>query len=155
GGRRSSCCATWRRRRDGTAPPRVERRQGGGFTMATMRDRGSAVHHFVVDTVGHLDWLPPLLARGALGVTFIQSGWGKLHNIPKVAAFFQSLGLPQPELQAHFVAGTEFVCGWLVLVGLFSRIASVPLVVTMLVAIVTAKADELKHYGDLFGFTEW
>ncbi|HYV47421.1 MAG TPA: DoxX family protein [Myxococcaceae bacterium] len=123
--------------------------------MATLRDRALLVHRFVVDTVRHLDWLPSLLARVTLGVVFIQSGWGKLHNLPKVIAFFTELGLPRPDLQAPFVAGTEFVCGWLVLLGLFARIASVPLVVTMLVATVTAKADELKHYGDLFGFTEW
>lgn len=123
--------------------------------MATLRDRALLVHRFVVDTVRHLDWLPPLLARVTLGVIFIQSGWGKLHHLQKVIDFFTELGLPRPDLQAPFVAGTEFVCGWLVLLGLFARIASVPLVVTMLVATVTAKADELKHYGDLFGFTEW
>jgi putative oxidoreductase len=123
--------------------------------MATPRDRALLVHRFVVDTVRHLEWLPPLLARVTLGVVFIQSGWGKLHNLEKVTAFFAELGLPRPELQAPFVSGVEFVCGWLVLLGLFTRIAAVPLVVTMLVATITAKADELKHYGDLFGFTEW
>jgi len=123
--------------------------------MATLKDRVLQAHRFVVDSVKHLGWLPPLLARVTLGVVFIQSGWGKLHNLAKVAAFFTELGIPQPELQARFVSGTEFICGWLVLLGLFARIASVPLVVTMLVATVTAKADELKHYGDLFGFTEW
>lgn len=123
--------------------------------MATMRDRILQLHRFVVDTVAHLGWLPPLLARVTLGVIFCQSGWGKLHNLEKVTAYFTELGIPHPELQAPFVAGTELVCGWLVLLGLFARVASVPLVVTMLVATVTAKAEELKHYGDLFGFTEW
>jgi putative oxidoreductase len=123
--------------------------------MATMRDRILQVHRFVVDTARHLDWLPPLLARVTLGVVFAQSGWGKLHNLPKLISYFTELGIPHPELQAPFVAGTEFVCGWLLLLGLFSRIAAVPLVVTMLVATVTAKADEMKHYGDLFGLTEW
>lgn len=123
--------------------------------MATMKERAAQVHRFVVDTVSHLDWLPPLLARVTLGVIFIQSGWGKLHNLEKVTAFFTSLGLPQPAFQATFVSLTEFVCGWLVLVGLFARVAAVPLVVTMLVAIITAKSEELRQYGDLFGFTEW
>ena len=123
--------------------------------MATLRDRALQAHRFVVDTARHLEWLPPLLARVTLGVVFAQSGWGKLHNLQKVAEFFTELGIPQPELQARFVSGTEFVCGWLLLLGLFARIASVPLVVTMVVATITAKADELKHYGDLFGFTEW
>ncbi|HZN92096.1 MAG TPA: DoxX family protein [Myxococcales bacterium] len=123
--------------------------------MATLKDRALQVHRFVVDTARHLEWLPPLLARVTLGVVFAQSGWGKLHNLERVAGFFAELGIPAPELQARFVSATEFVCGWLLLVGLFSRIASVPLVITMLVATITAKADELRHYGDLFGFTEW
>jgi hypothetical protein len=53
----------------------------------------------------HLKWLPSLLARITIGAVFIESGWGKLHNLPKVIDFFHSLGIPYAEVQAPFVAG--------------------------------------------------
>jgi putative oxidoreductase len=100
-------------------------------------------------------WLPPVFARLAIGVTFIDSGWGKLHNIPKVTEFFTSLGIPYPAIQAPFVAGVEFFGGALVLAGLLTRLASVPLVGTMVVAILTAKAKDLERIWDLFGLEEF
>jgi putative oxidoreductase len=113
------------------------------------------VRGWVNQTAERLDWLPPLLARLTVGFVFIQSGWGKLHSLDKITAFFASLGLPAPAFQAQFVSLTELVGGALVLVGLLSRFAAVPLMVTMVVAIITAKVDELKSFGDLFGFSEY
>ena len=89
-----------------------------------------------------LRWLPPGIARLALGWVFLLSGWGKLHNLPDVIEFFRSLGLPAPEIQAPFASGVELVCGGLLLLGLFSRLASVPLMIVMTVAIATARGEE-------------
>ena len=102
-----------------------------------------------------LSWVPPLLARITIAWVFIQSGWGKLHHLDKVTAFFTDLGLPMPGFQAHLVANTEFVGGILILVGLLTRIASVPLTIIMYVAIATAKRDELHGFSDLVGFSEY
>ena len=102
-----------------------------------------------------LRWLPPTLARFALGWVFLLSGWGKLHNLGDVIEFFRSIGVPAPQIQAPFASGVEFVCGALLLAGLFSRLASVPLVVVMIVAIATARAEELTSLGALFGFVEY
>ena len=102
-----------------------------------------------------LDWLPPSLARLTLGWVFLLSGWGKLHGLPDVIDFFRSLGIPAPELQAPFASGVEFVCGGLLLLGLFARLASVPLIAVMVVAIATARAEELTSLGALFGFVEF
>jgi putative oxidoreductase len=102
-----------------------------------------------------LRWLPPTIARLTLGWVFLLSGWGKLHHLPEVIEFFRSLGIPAPEIQAPFAAGVEFVCGGLLLLGLFSRLASVPLVVVMIVAIATARGEELTSMGALFGFIEF
>ena len=107
----------------------------------------------VIDT--KLAWLPPLIARITIGGVFIESGWGKLHNLDKVIAFFTELGIPAPQIQAPFVAGVELVCGGLVLAGLFTRLASIPLVCTMVVAILTAKKGDLTQFTDLFGFIEF
>jgi putative oxidoreductase len=101
------------------------------------------------------NWIPPLLARLTLGVIFAESGWGKLHNLPKVIAFFTELGIPAPSLQAPFVAGVEFVGGLLLFVGLFTRLAAIPLSATMLVAIATAKMGDVHSIDDFVGLTEW
>ncbi|MEO7425328.1 MAG: DoxX family protein [Fibrobacteria bacterium] len=100
-------------------------------------------------------WLPPLIARITVGWVFVESGWGKLHHIDKVIGFFTSLGLPAPAFQAHLVATTEFAGGLLLLAGLFTRLASVPLTIIMYVAIATAKKDELHAFTDLIGFSEY
>lgn len=101
------------------------------------------------------DWVPPLLARLTLGIIFAESGWGKLHNLPKVIAFFTELGIPAPSIQAPFVAGVEFVGGLLLLVGLVTPLASLFLAGTMAVAILTAKMGEFHSLGDFVGLSEW
>jgi putative oxidoreductase len=85
-----------------------------------------------------LAWLPPLLLRVVLGVTFLLTGWGKLHNLEQVTRFFDSLGIPAASVQAPFVATVEFVGGILILAGLGTRIAAVFLTAVMAVAIATA-----------------
>lgn len=96
-----------------------------------------------------------VLSRVSLGVLFAQSGWGKLHNLPKIIDYFTSLGIPAPQIQAPFVASVELVCGVLVLVGLLTRLASIPLLCTMVVAIITAKKADLDGVSDLFGISEY
>ncbi len=102
-----------------------------------------------------LDFLPLLVARLSVGWVMVESGWGKLGNLPKVVDYFRSLGIPAPELQAPMAATSEFAFGALLMMGLFTRISSIPLMVIMTVAIVTAKRDELNGISDLFGFIEY
>ena len=101
------------------------------------------------------NWLPLLLTRFSIGSIFIISGWGKLHNIPKVAAFFTDLGLPMAEFNAQLVAVTEFGCGTLILLGLLTRLASIPLTITMIVAILTAKISDINNIFDLVAMDEF
>lgn len=102
-----------------------------------------------------MDFLPLGFARVIVGWVFLESGWGKLHNLPKVIEFFTQLQIPAPHLQAPFVAFTEFSCGILVLAGLLTRLAAMPLSVTMIVALLTAKRDEIHSVSDLFGISEF
>lgn len=123
--------------------------------MSRIPALAQAARRFVLAVAGKLSWLPPTLARLAVGLVFLQTGWGKLHNLPQIVEYFRSLGIPAPELQAPLAAGAEFVCGGLILIGLFTRIASVPLIVTMIVAIATAKAKDIGGLSDLLGFEEF
>lgn len=96
-----------------------------------------------------------LIARVSAGTIFVESGWGKLHNLEKVTDFFTQLGIPFANIQAPFVAGVELVAGAMVLVGLFARVASVPLIGTMVVAILTAKMSDVAGLSDLFMLSEF
>jgi putative oxidoreductase len=99
-------------------------------------------------------WLPPLLARLTLAAIFVQSGWGKLHNLPQVIDFFKSLGIPAPALQAPFVAGVELVGGLLLIVGLLTRLSAFLLAGTMVVAILTAKLSDVHSIGGFANLPE-
>lgn len=120
-----------------------------------MLDRLRALHGLMRRVSLRLAWLPPLLARVSVGLVFVGTGWGKLQNLDRVTEFFQSLGIPAPELQAPFVAATELSCGILLVLGFATRFAALPLVVTMLVAIRTALWGELEGAVDLLGREEF
>ena len=102
-----------------------------------------------------LEWLPLAAARFTLGWVFLQSGWGKLHNLEGVTDFFVSLGVPFAQVQAPMVASIEFGGGLLLLLGLATRFAALPLVGVMLVAIRTALWDDIHDLSDLFGLAEF
>lgn len=102
-----------------------------------------------------LSWLPPTVARVAVGLVFFQSGWGKLHDLGKVTDFFMELGIPAPGFHARLTSTTEFVCGSLLLLGLGTRLAAVPLMITMVVAIRTALWSQVDSLGALFGLAEF
>lgn len=123
--------------------------------MDSIVTRLLAIRRLVLGIAGSLAWLPPTLARLTVGWVFLWSGWGKLHDLDKIVQFFGELGIPYPELQAPFASGTELVCGALLLSGLFTRLASVPLIVVMIVAIVTAQRENVTALGDLFGLIEF
>jgi putative oxidoreductase len=90
-----------------------------------------------------------------IGVVFTHSGWGKWQHLGDVTAFFARLGIPFPELQAPFVASVELGCGALVLVGLATRLAALPLIGTMAVALTTALAEKITGVNALFGLAEF
>jgi putative oxidoreductase len=110
----------------------------------------------LIDRIGrHLDWLPPLVARITLAMVFVVSGWGKLHSLDKVTGFFTELGIPAPAFQAALVSCVELIGGVLLLIGLLTRFAAVPLIITMVVAILTALRENIHGFGDLVGVSEY
>jgi putative oxidoreductase len=88
--------------------------------------------------------LPFLLAvRLYWGWQLIQSGWGKLHNLPKVTEFFTSLNLPMPAQMAVFISCVEFFGGIFLAIGLLSRLTALVLTVNMIMAYITADTEAL------------
>jgi len=102
-----------------------------------------------------LDWLGPLVARITLGVLFVSTGWGKVHHLAKVTAYFAELGIPLPGIQAPMVSFIELIGGALLVIGLASRLAALPLMGSMVVAIITAQRGNVHGLPDLFGLVEW
>src|SRR5271156_4865234 len=87
---------------------------------------------------------PFLLAvRLYWGWQFMQTGWGKLSDINKIVGFFTNLGIPAPALNAYFVSALEFGGGFLLVLGLGSRLIALPLATDMIVAYITADREAL------------
>jgi putative oxidoreductase len=120
-----------------------------------LADRLADVRARLLKIADGLEPLVPLLARLSLAAVFVTTGWGKLHDLDKVTSYFETLGLPAPHAQAILVATLEFTCGSLILVGLLTRFAAAPLCVTMTVAILTAKRDDISGVADLFSLEEF
>jgi putative oxidoreductase len=84
-----------------------------------------------------------LFVRLYWGWQLSQNGWGKLHNLPHVAEFFGSLGLPAPGPTALFVSIVEFIGGILLALGLLSRVTSLAITIDMIMAYATADREAL------------
>lgn len=102
----------------------------------------------------YFTWAAPLAARITVGWEFLWSGWGKLHNMPQMIGYFRDWGIPYPEIVTPFAAWVEFVGGFLLLVGLLTRFASVPMMIVMVVAIVAAKAGKIDSLKTFLSFEE-
>ena len=100
-------------------------------------------------------WLGLVLLRLAVGLVFVSTGWGKVHSIGNVTQFFTELGIPAPGINAVFVSWTELLGGAALVIGAFSRLAAIPLAVSMVVAIATAKRADIKGFFSLVSFEEF
>lgn len=81
-----------------------------------------------------------LLIRLMVGMVFLSEGIQKfLFPEQRGSGRFLKIGLPEPEFLGYFVGSFELLCGLLVLLGLFTRLAAFPLLIIMLVALATTK----------------
>jgi uncharacterized membrane protein YphA (DoxX/SURF4 family) len=89
----------------------------------------------------YFEGLAPLALRIYLAPVLMQAGYNKLAHFEDTVAWFANpdwgLGLPMPAVMAGLAAGTEFFGAILLLLGLATRLISIPLMVTMLVAAFT------------------
>ncbi len=103
------------------------------------------------------------LIRLAVGGVFLVEGILKfLYPNELAAGRFARIGIPYPHAMGPFVGGVELVCGALVLAGLCTRLAAIPLLMDITVAIISTKVPillghtfwhfalpKLAHYGFL------
>lgn len=84
-----------------------------------------------------------VLLRLAVGLIFATQGFLKYVDPNMGAHRFARIGFPAPLFTAHFVGAFEMACGALGIVGLWTRLASIPLLIVICTAIATTKIPEL------------
>lgn len=94
-----------------------------------------------------------ILIRLMVGGVFLSEGIQKFLFRDEVGAVrFAKIGIPSPDVMAPFVGVVETVCGALILVGFLTRLAAIPLIIDMLVAILSTKIPILLGQG-FWGFS--
>ena len=81
------------------------------------------------------EWLGPLLLRLVFGYFWLETGWAKLHNLDFFSQRFVEWGIPLPTFSATLSGATDLVGGALLMLGLGTRLATIPMIVNMLVAL--------------------
>ena len=89
-----------------------------------------------------------ILIRLIVGLVFLSEGIQKfIYPAELGVGRFTKIGIPAPEFFAPFVGVVEIVCGSLLIIGLMTRLAAVPLIIDMLVAIASTKIPILLDKG--------
>lgn len=102
----------------------------------------SGFYSFFVCVGNYFQHLLLLALRLYWGWGFQSTGLGKFINHAEVAHYFSTIGVPAPELMVWVVAAIEFVGGWCLILGLASRIITIPLIAILIVALLTAHMHE-------------
>ncbi|MEO5942606.1 MAG: DoxX family protein [Ferruginibacter sp.] len=76
-----------------------------------------------------------LVLRLTLGIMIMHHGYEKLTNFNQTAGFMPSLFGMSNTISAALVIFAEFFCGLFVVIGLFTRLATIPIIITLCVAL--------------------
>jgi putative oxidoreductase len=89
-----------------------------------------------------------ILIRLVVGGVFLSEGIQKF-LFPDLLGVgrFTRIGIPAPEVMGPFVGGVEIICGALLLPGLLTRLAAIPLLMDIAVAILSTKVPILLGHG--------
>src|SRR5437588_13114659 len=110
----------------------------------SIANTGFKLYNRLINLLNYLRSPLLLVVRLYWGWQFWQAGWGKLQDISKPIGFFTELGIPFPVFNAWFVSLLECFGGILLILGLASRLISIPLVIDMVVAYIAADREALK-----------
>jgi putative oxidoreductase len=97
--------------------------------------QSAPLHDRVLAFLNGHGWIGPLLLRLVFGYFWLETGWAKLNNLAFFTERFIEWGIPWPALSAAVCAGTEFVGGALIMLGLATRLTMLPMIFNMLVAL--------------------
>lgn len=97
----------------------------------------SKLNGIVTEILSNFQSIFLFLARIVIAYGFFEPAMNKWKNLEATAQWFMNLGIPFPTLNVYIVAGFESLGVILLALGLFTRLISLPLIGTMIVAIVT------------------
>jgi uncharacterized membrane protein YphA (DoxX/SURF4 family) len=116
--------------------------------MTTILDRGETMTAKVVESPTDRSAKGIVLVRVLVGWVFLSEGIQKfLFPAALGAGRFAKIGIPAPQVMAPFVGVVEIGCGVLLLIGLFTRWATLPLLIDIAVALFTTKLPLLAKDG--------
>ncbi|MGH8541023.1 MAG: DoxX family protein [Stenotrophobium sp.] len=101
-----------------------------------------------------LDWFAPLLVRLVFGYFWLETGLGKLQNIDTFTGRFMNWGVPFPAFSATLSGCTDLIGGGLLMLGLFTRLATIPMIVNMIVAISLVQINNVHGLDDFVELDE-
>lgn len=105
---------------------------------------------YILSFGSNLQSLFLLWMRLTWGHQFFLTGYGKLHNMPKVTEYFTSLGIQYPHSTAYSVGYIELMGGILLMVGFCSRLAGLILSIIMVSALSIAHSSMLSHFRFIY-----
>ncbi|GLQ88022.1 DoxX family protein [Dyella flagellata] len=113
------------------------------------------MRHYLATTASRLlgflhagSWLGPLVIRLVFGYFWLETGIAKVQNLDGFTQRFIGWGIPHPALNAALSAWTELVGGLLLMLGLFTRLVSIPMIVNMIVALALVVSSRLMGLDD-------
>lgn len=95
-----------------------------------------------------IEWLGPLVVRVVFGYFWLETGIAKVHNLDGFTQRFVGWGIPFPAFSAGLSAWTELVGGLLIMLGLFTRLICIPMLINMAVAVILVVSANLTGLDD-------
>ena len=105
-------------------------------------------------TLRNYAWLGPLLLRLVFGWFWLETGWAKLHNLEFFAGRFVEWGIPWPMLSATVSGATDLIGGALLIIGLGTRLAAIPMIINMLVALAVVVLPTITTFNEFVELDE-
>ena len=102
-----------------------------------------------------LEWAGPLLLRIFWGYFWLETGLAKLQNLDSFSTRFMHWGIPFPTFSAALSGATDLIGGTLLILGLFTRLATIPMIINMVVAILVVVIKNVSGFDEFVELDEF
>lgn len=108
----------------------------------------------LLDALYTVRWTGPLVLRLVFGYFWLETGIGKVQHLDGFTQRFISWNIPFPVFSATLSAWTDLIGGVLLILGLFTRLVCVPMIINMIVALALVVSMDLSGIDDLVETSE-